>query len=129
MLREPDATLEQTGRSGQRVARAEQPPGLHPAQASPLDEGIALGSIRARPARRRISLMTALAAMVVIGVSLLAIFADRVSPYDPLEGNYGVVRQAPSAQHWFGTDDVGRDVLTRLIYGARISLAVGFGAV
>jgi ABC-type dipeptide/oligopeptide/nickel transport system permease subunit len=111
MLREPDATLEQ------------------PAQASPHDVSVPLGSIRARRAGRRISLMTVLAVTAVVGACLLAVFADQVAPYDPLEGNYGIVRQAPTAQHWFGTDDVGRDVLSRLIYGARISLAVGFGAV
>jgi len=73
--------------------------------------------------------MTSVAVCVVVLVCLLAIFADFVAPYDPLEGNYSVVRQAPSAAHLFGTDDVGRDVLSRLIYGARISLTVGFGAV
>src|ERR1043165_3079614 len=106
MLREPDATLEGAGQPVARVARAEQPPGLSPAQASRPDEEIALGSIRARPTVRRISLMTTLAVPVVVGVILLAVFADKVAPYDPLEGNYGVVRQAPTAQHWFGTDDV-----------------------
>jgi len=60
---------------------------------------------------------------------VLALFAEQVAPYDPLAGDYSVVRQPPSAQHWLGTDDVGRDVLSRLIYGARISLAVGFGSV
>src|SRR3954447_13620693 len=81
-----------------------------------------LSGLRTKPAVRRMSLMTSVAVCVVVLVCLLAIFADFVAPYDPLEGNYSVVRQAPSAAHLFGTDDVGRDVLSRLIYGARISL-------
>jgi peptide/nickel transport system permease protein len=125
MLREPDATLGRPERQVVPFQQAEAPPGLDAAQ----PEQVVLGANRARPARRRMSLLTVLAVGVVVGVCVLAIFADRIAPYDPLEGNYGVVRQAPTAQHWFGTDDVGRDVLTRLIYGARISLAVGFAAV
>lgn len=62
-------------------------------------------------------------------VTLLAVFADVVAPYDPLEGNYTALRRAPSLANWFGTDDLGRDVLSRVLYGARISLTVGFGAV
>src|SRR5687767_10679291 len=78
---------------------------------------------------RRLSAMPVLAVGIVISILVVAIFADRVAPYDPLEGNYGVVRQPPSAQHLLGTDDIGRDVLSRLIYGARTSLLVGFGSV
>jgi peptide/nickel transport system permease protein len=78
---------------------------------------------------RRLSAMPVLAVGVVLTIVVVAIFADRVAPYDPLEGNYGVVRQPPSAQHLLGTDDIGRDVLSRLIHGARTSLLVGFGSV
>jgi peptide/nickel transport system permease protein len=58
-----------------------------------------------------------------------AIFADVISPYDPLEQNYSIRLQPPSAEHWFGTDELGRDILSRIIYGARISLTVGLIAV
>ena len=78
---------------------------------------------------RRVSAMPVLAVGIVLTIIVVAIFADRVAPYDPLEGNYSVVRQPPSAQHLLGTDDIGRDVLSRLIYGARTSLLVGFGSV
>src|SRR5947208_209777 len=105
MLREPDATLEPPRGPAPHLASAESSTGLDPARASQLDDRAVPGSLRARPAARHMSLVTALAVTVIVAVSLLAIFADRVAPYDPLEGNYGVVRQAPSAQHWFGTDD------------------------
>ncbi|HZO30500.1 MAG TPA: ABC transporter permease [Chloroflexota bacterium] len=78
---------------------------------------------------RRVSAMPVLAVGIVLTIIVVAIFADRVAPYDPLEGNYSVVRQPPTAQHLLGTDDIGRDVLSRLIYGARTSLLVGFGSV
>lgn len=59
-----------------------------------------------------------LVALFVLG----AIFAPILTPYDPIEPDYTVVRQPPSADHWFGTDDLGRDLLTRILYGARVSL-------
>ena len=56
---------------------------------------------------------------------LMAIFADNIAPYGYDEQNLRRAFLAPSAQHWFGTDNFGRDVLSRVIYGARISLTVG----
>jgi peptide/nickel transport system permease protein len=56
---------------------------------------------------------------------LLAVFAPQVTPYDPIATSWTLVRKAPSAQHWFGTDDLGRDILTRVIFGARASLMAG----
>jgi len=56
---------------------------------------------------------------------LVAIFANQIAPYDPYKGDYKATWQLPSAHHWLGTDDLGRDLLTRLIFGARISLSVG----
>lgn len=55
---------------------------------------------------------------------LAAIFAPLIAPYDP-NGLVGRARQAPSLAHWFGTDQLGRDLLSRVIYGSRISLALG----
>lgn len=60
---------------------------------------------------------------------LLAIFAPIIEPYDPLEVNVVEKLQPPSAKHWFGTDELGRDVLSRTIEGARISIVVGVVAV
>lgn len=59
---------------------------------------------------------------------LLAIFAPVVAPYPPTEIVISDRFQSPSFAHWFGTDDYGRDVLSRIIYGARISLVMGFAA-
>jgi peptide/nickel transport system permease protein len=63
-------------------------------------------------------------AVIVLFVAL-AVFAPLVAPYDPTAQSWTSVRKAPSALHWFGTDDVGRDVLTRIIFGARASLVAG----
>ncbi|MFH1794924.1 MAG: dipeptide/oligopeptide/nickel ABC transporter permease/ATP-binding protein [Pseudomonadota bacterium] len=66
--------------------------------------------------------IVAVAAAVLALLLFLAIFADLVSPYDPLTQNLMVSLQGPSAAHWLGTDDLGRDVLSRLIYGCRIAV-------
>src|SRR5689334_14393250 len=64
--------------------------------------------------------------LIVIALFVaVAVFAPLVSPYDPDLQTWTAVRKAPSALHWFGTDDVGRDVLARVIYGARASLLAG----
>jgi len=71
----------------------------------------------------------------MVGLALVALFvaiallAPWISPYDPLATSWSAVRKAPTWQHWFGTDDIGRDVLSRVIHGARISLWVGLLAV
>jgi peptide/nickel transport system permease protein len=59
----------------------------------------------------------------------MAVFAPLLSPYDPIKQNLEEALQSPSAAHWLGTDKYGRDVLTRLMYGARVDLRVGFLAV
>ncbi|MDF2761248.1 MAG: ABC-type transporter, integral rane subunit, partial [Thermomicrobiales bacterium] len=56
---------------------------------------------------------------------LLAIFAPAVAPFDPNFVNPGDRLEPPSSTYWFGTDDLGRDVFSRVIYGTRISLLVG----
>lgn len=59
----------------------------------------------------------------------LAIFAPQIAPLDPLEADYGAIRQGPSASHLLGTDNLGRDVLSRIIYGFRITLIVSLTSV
>jgi peptide/nickel transport system permease protein len=59
---------------------------------------------------------------------LTAIFAGFIAPYDPLINDYGAMLQAPTGAHLFGTDAFGRDVLSRLIYGSRTALWVGFAS-
>ncbi len=64
-------------------------------------------------------------AVVVVLVTLLAIFAPWIAPYDPLATSWSAVRKAPSLAHLMGTDEIGRDVLSRVIFGARASLLAG----
>ncbi len=64
--------------------------------------------------------------MVILLLIIVALFAPIISPYTPSQQNVFERLQAPSLNHFFGTDDLGRDVFTRMIFGARISLAVGF---
>lgn len=82
------------------------------------------------PARRTLRRLrqrkgAVLGLVVILLFILLALFAPLIAPYDPVKTSWALVRKAPSAAHWFGTDDLGRDVLARVIYGARASLAAG----
>jgi peptide/nickel transport system permease protein len=63
---------------------------------------------------------------VIVIMMLAAVFAPLMTPYDPLTVDYQAMLAVPSWQHWMGTDSFGRDVLARIIYGARTALAVGF---
>jgi peptide/nickel transport system permease protein len=66
---------------------------------------------------------------VFLAIVVMALFADVIAPYNPLEQNYARIMEGPSAEHWLGTDSFGRDMLSRIIYGARIALVVGILAV
>jgi peptide/nickel transport system permease protein len=77
-------------------------------------------------ARQR-ALGTAGAVLILI-MAVVAISAPVLAPYDPLGTDYGAMLAAPGGAHWLGTDAFGRDVLSRLIYGSRTALLVGFGA-
>jgi peptide/nickel transport system permease protein len=78
--------------------------------------------VRAKP-------LGAVGALLVVVLVLTAIFADRIAPF-PYDAGRGEERlQGPSLRHLFGTDNLGRDLFSRVVYGARISVAVGFGAV
>jgi peptide/nickel transport system permease protein len=76
-----------------------------------------------RRLRRRRAAMLGLA--VVLGFVVLAVCAPWISPYDPVATSWSAVRKAPSAAHWFGTDEIGRDVLSRVVWGTRASLLAG----
>jgi peptide/nickel transport system permease protein len=64
--------------------------------------------------------------VIILLMGVCAAFAQWVAPYDPLTVDYAAMLAAPSAGHWLGTDSFGRDVLSRIIYGARTALAIGF---
>jgi ABC-type dipeptide/oligopeptide/nickel transport system permease subunit len=73
--------------------------------------------------------LTPLAVAVLLTIVVAAVFAPVVAPYDPTFQDYASTNQGPSAAHWFGTDNLGRDILSRVIYGSRVSLLVGVVAV
>jgi peptide/nickel transport system permease protein len=88
-----------------------------------------------RPARSR-SLKawyrngTLVAGLVIVGLLVLAaVFAPLITHYDPIKQDLQNALLSPSADHWLGTDKYGRDVYTRLVYGARVDLRIGFLAV
>jgi peptide/nickel transport system permease protein len=91
----------------------------------------AIGAVReASPGRRALRrLARRRGAMVALGVVVsfiaVAMLAGVLSPYDPIATSWSAVRKAPSAAHWFGTDEIGRDVLSRVIFGTRASLLAG----
>jgi peptide/nickel transport system permease protein len=67
-------------------------------------------------------------AMIIVVMILAAVLAPTISPYDPLETDFLAMLSPPSAQHWLGTDAFGRDLFSRLIYGSRTALLVGFAS-
>ncbi len=66
------------------------------------------------------------ALLVILAMAFAGIFAELVAPLDPLDIDFAAMLGAPSAAHWAGTDAFGRDILSRLIYGARTALSIGF---
>jgi ABC-type dipeptide/oligopeptide/nickel transport system permease subunit len=66
----------------------------------------------------------AFAAIYLLVLLIVTIFAGQIAPYHPLEADFAALRQPPSPQHWMGTDNLGRDVFSRLLHGGRISLSV-----
>ncbi len=67
-------------------------------------------------------------AAIILGMLLVAASAGMLAPYDAYHADYGSQFARPSAEHWFGTDEFGRDLMSRIMYGARIALFVGFTA-
>ena len=94
--------------------------------AIPITASDELESPARRALRRLLARKGAVVGMVVIAAFiLLAAFAPFIAPYDPIATSWTLVRKPPSSLHWFGTDDLGRDVLSRVIFGARASLMAG----
>lgn len=69
-----------------------------------------------------------LASLYLLALVLAALLAPLLTPFDPLAADFDQTRAAPSAQHWLGADKQGRDVFSRLLFGARLSLVVGFAS-
>jgi len=94
----------------------------------------AIAPREATPARRALRrLMRRRGAMlglaIVVMFVVLALFAPWIAPYDPIATSWSAVRKAPSMQYLFGTDEIGRDVLSRVVWGARASLLAGLVSV
>jgi ABC-type dipeptide/oligopeptide/nickel transport system permease subunit len=89
--------------------------------------GKAAGGYAARFARS--SPLGALSLVFLVGMMLVAVFADHLAPHDPITANYAISRRGPMSGHPLGADHMGRDVLSRIIFGARISLFVGLVSV
>jgi peptide/nickel transport system permease protein len=70
----------------------------------------------------------AIGAAIILVMAALAMTAGYLAPYNPVENDYTAMLAAPNAEHWLGTDAFGRDVFSRIIYGSRTALMVGFGA-
>ena len=71
----------------------------------------------------------AIGGVIVLALLVMAIFADRIAPYPYAESIQGARMKPPSIQFWMGTDNLSRDVWSRVVYGARISVTVGFATV
>ena len=77
---------------------------------------------RRRFARQKLA---AIAFLFIVFQITIAVAAPYLAPFDPYKGDFLATWETPNLQHWLGTDDLGRDVLSRLLYGARISIGVG----
>jgi peptide/nickel transport system permease protein len=94
----------------------------------------AIAPREATPARRALRRLirrrgAMLGLAIVVMFVVLALFAPWIAPYDPIATSWGAVRKAPSMQYLFGTDEIGRDVLSRVVWGARASLLAGLVSV
>lgn len=67
--------------------------------------------------------------LILVAIVLMVLAAPALAPFDPIEHNYAEKLQAPSARHLLGTDELGRDLFSRMLYGGRVSLSVGLIAV
>jgi peptide/nickel transport system permease protein len=71
----------------------------------------------------------AIGAVIVVGLIVMAVFADRIAPHSYDDSIRGARMKPPGVQFWMGTDNLGRDIWSRVVYGARISVTVGFATV
>ena len=96
--------------------------------AEPARPGIIRRSIAASREFTRARPLGAVGAAVILFMFVVAVFSTVLAPYDPEAVDFAAMLARPSAAHWLGTDSFGRDVLSRLIFGSRTALLVGFGS-
>ena len=99
------------------------------ARSAPMTDLAAAPARRTSPLSWRRHGLLAIGGFLVGCVVIAALFADWIAPYSPYDLNVAAMLQGPSAQHWLGTDELGRDVLSRTIHAARISVEVALVAV
>ncbi len=95
--------------------------------------GTAVDNIRPKPTLMqslaefcRANPLGAFGGLIVVTMCVMAVFAPFLTSYDPTDNDFGAMLAAPDSEHWLGTDQFGRDLLSRIIYGARTALLVGF---
>ena len=99
------------------------------ATASPAEDAVLAAGARTRRRLSAGSLSARLGALILLAAVLVAFAAPAVAPHDPLKQDLGNALARPGASHWLGTDNVGRDVLSRVVWGTRVSLVAGFVSV
>ena len=141
--READQAQEQPPRQGMRPGAGQgRRPGMGQGQGQGMRPGMGQGQGMQKPQKRKETptVMKYIKAMfarriVIVGFviftffALMAIFAPVIARYDPTAMDWNCMADKPSAAHWLGTDEYGRDIFARLVYGARISLVIGVVAV
>src|SRR5262249_52311312 len=123
----PEDTSAMTVTSPQLGTSAEPLPRAAPVPLRPTSNWSRAGRALRTFVRR--SPMSAFWGLVALAVILMAVAAPAIAPYDPLKSNFRVMTKPPSIEHSFGTDQIGRDTLSRVVWGSRASLMVAFGAV
>jgi len=112
--------------------RVEIPQRVAPAKAADTRARIRVGSIdtlRALGRFVRRKPLGAIGGVIVVALLVMAVFAERIAPYGYDETIRGARMRAPEAAHWLGTDNLSRDMWSRIVYGARVSITVGFATV
>src|SRR5262245_4310343 len=117
-MREPDSRLVAVGPSGASTVAAAPAAGVAAARPRSAVWHHLQSFARRKP-------LGAIGGVVLLAFVLLAVFAPALATHDPDLNDHRARIQAPSAQHWFGTDNFGRDIYSRVVYGARISVYVG----
>ena len=118
----------------------ERPQGAVAASPAPVGRATAVGATPAHAnglARILLSLarftrrkpLGALGGVIVVAMLVMAVFAERIAPYAYDETVAGARMKSPSATHWLGTDNLSRDMWSRIVYGARVSITVGFATI
>jgi peptide/nickel transport system permease protein len=115
--------------AGEVIARTDSAVGGRRAAARPAETNRAVRVARAFWWFGRRKPIGAFCALIVLAMLVMAVFAERIAPYSYDDAVRGARMKPPSAAHWLGTDNLSRDIWSRVVYGARVSVTVGFATV